>query len=346
LTERLRIGIAGAGNIARAHIGAFKKLSEACEIVALCDTDERRVALLAEEHGIRGRYIEFEAMLLSETLDCIIVCTPTYLHCAQTIAALKFGISVLCEKPMAMDMEECLAMKSAAEDAGRILYIGFNHRFYGKFLTVKELLSTGDFGSITSMVAAIGHGGWKAHYGTWFTDKKLSGGGAFITCGIHLLDMLNWYGFRIESVFATMQRHFLDGNCEDDGMALLKFENGGIGSLHASYAWQHHYAQNMRLNFENTMVDIRDSEIVISRTGQSKPECVAFAETDSFYLQASAFVDAVLGKRAVFVSADDGIASLNIVVAAYQSHKASKWQPVPGRQGDAASSIQSLTQHS
>jgi len=318
--RRLRIGVSGAGHIAQAHIAAFRLHPQICEVVSVCDVDIDRAQSTAARYGIERYHAEYNEMLGSETLDCVVVCTPTYLHCSQTIAALRQGASVLCEKPMAMTVDEAMRMEQAATDAGRVLYIGFNHRFYDKFTKAKEVLTTVDHGRLTSMVAAIGHGGWQNHDGTWFTQQALSGGGAFMTCGIHLIDMLLWYGFKISSVSGMMRRNYLTGDCEDDGLALLNFKDGGIGSLHASYAWRHPYAQHLRMNFERLTMDIRDDDIIITREGQNEAERLECADADSFQSQATAFLAAVQGECPPFVGPQAGIDALRIVLAAYASN--------------------------
>jgi len=220
---------------------------------------------------------------------------------------------------MAMTVEEAVRMEQAAADADRVLYIGFNHRFIDKFTKAKEILKAVECGRLTSMVAAIGHGGWQNHDGTWFTQQALSGGGAFMTCGIHLIDMLLWYGLKVSSVSGIMRRNYLSGNCEDDGLALLNFEDGGIGSLHASYAWRHPYAQHLRMNFERLTMDIRDDDILVTRDDQGETERLECADTDSFQLQADAFLSAARRECEPFVGTQAGIEALRVVLAAYAS---------------------------
>ena len=130
---KLRVGIIGTGGIANAHAGGYKGNLDKCELAAVCDVREDAAKAFAEKHGFAKVWTDYHALLDSDTIDCVSVCTPNFLHAPVSIEALQKGKHALCEKPMATSVADAERMKAEAEKSGKILYIGFNHRFIGNF---------------------------------------------------------------------------------------------------------------------------------------------------------------------------------------------------------------------
>src|SRR5436309_1701249 len=105
----LRVGIIGCGGIAGLHVRGYKE-SEGVEVVACTDLNAERTRSFAEKHEIKNQYPTVGELLEKEKLDAVSVCTPNYAHCEPTIAALRQGVSVLCEKPIAMNSLEAVKM--------------------------------------------------------------------------------------------------------------------------------------------------------------------------------------------------------------------------------------------
>ena len=119
MDRKIRVGIIGCGGIAGAHIGGYKTLTDIAEVVACCDIDGAKAERYANAHGIPAHYVDYKEMFEKENLDAVSVCTWNAAHAPRTIAALNAGKHVLCEKPMAMSVEEALAMQEAAEKNGK-----------------------------------------------------------------------------------------------------------------------------------------------------------------------------------------------------------------------------------
>ena len=111
--SKVRIGLVGAGNIARTHLSAYKKVADA-EIVAICDIDPNNLKMTADEFGIEKRYNSEAEMIAAEKLDAVDVCVWNCNHAKCSIEALNAGLHVLCEKPMATSAEEAVAMRHRA----------------------------------------------------------------------------------------------------------------------------------------------------------------------------------------------------------------------------------------
>ena len=187
--DKLKVGIIGTGGISECHVSGYKEL-ENVEIYAMCDINEERVKEKTEKHGVERVFTDYNEMLDKCELDAVSVCTWNNSHAPISIAALKKGVNVLCEKPMAMNAGEALEMKQAAEDSGKLLMIGFVRRHGNDCAILKDFIEAGDLGDIYYT---------KANYirrngnpGGWFSDKSRSGGGPLIDLGVHVIDLVRY----------------------------------------------------------------------------------------------------------------------------------------------------------
>lgn len=252
MKDQIRVGIIGAGGIARAaHLPGYQALDDV-QVIAVCDVMPERAEAFAQEHGIPKAYDSFEAMLAEEDLDAVSVCTPNYAHKAATVAALEAGMHVLCEKPMAMNLAEAREMAAAAEKAGKVLQIGLNWRFTSEAQVLRRFVESGDFGDIyygeATCLRRRGIPSWGV-----FTQKRLQGGGALIDVGVHALDLTMWlmgnpkpvsvmgatyaaFGKRSDVVnpWGAWDTSVFD--VDDMGVGLIRFENGATLLLRASWA--------------------------------------------------------------------------------------------------------------
>ena len=185
----MKIGIIGVGTIAAFHIEAYQK-NPNVEVYAFCDINEKRLKAMGEKYGVTRLYTDKDEMLKLEELDAVSVCTWNSAHAPCSIAALKAGKHVLCEKPMAMNADEARAMKQAADESGKLLMIGFVRRFGNDCAVVKDFLDNGEFGDLYFAKATYlrRHGA----PGGWFGDKSRSGGGPLIDLGVHVTDLARY----------------------------------------------------------------------------------------------------------------------------------------------------------
>ena len=160
---KLRVGIIGCGMITKVRHAPEYAENGNCEIVAFYDKDETRAKALAEEYGAECCTSVDE--LLALDLDAVSVCVANAQHAEITIRALDAGKHVLCEKPMAVTLDECIAMVEAAERTGKILMIGHNQRYAKAHQKAHELIKEGAIGKVLSFETKFGHGGPEVFYG-------------------------------------------------------------------------------------------------------------------------------------------------------------------------------------
>lgn len=136
----MRIGIIGAGGIAVSrHIPAFKQLGDECVIWGLSDINSERATEVANEHNIPHVFVDYKDMF--KEVDAVCICTPNKFHAEFAVEALKAGVHVLCEKPMAMSKEQGEEMLAAARESGKQLAIAYHYRFMKEAQAAKKMMT-------------------------------------------------------------------------------------------------------------------------------------------------------------------------------------------------------------
>lgn len=187
----LRVGIVGAG-IGVRYAEAFQRLDQV-QVVAICASTPVRAAPAAARLGIEGVYCDLDQMLAGEQVDIVAIATPNDLHHAQTLAALRAGAHVLCDKPLAMDAGQALELLQEADARGRRHIVPFWWRFLPVVARAHELIAAGDFGQPFFATVRYLNCGWGDPLGPmrWQFDRARAGTGALGNVGSHALAVLH-----------------------------------------------------------------------------------------------------------------------------------------------------------
>jgi predicted dehydrogenase len=248
----IKVGIIGGGWPGRAHLKGYQAAG-GFKVAAVADLiPDRRKAMLALCPGAR-EFAEAKELLEDFQIDAVSICLPNDLHAPMTIAALKSGKHVICEKPPALNAKEARQVAAAAGKAGKVVLYSVQRRFGGGELAAKQALDKGYAGEAYHVRAA-----WTRTRGIpigtgWFTDRARSGGGALIDIGVHMLD-LAWHLLgqpKPISVFGLTHQRFAElapreitYNVDDAAFALLRFEAGKSIELATSWAINQPPSQN------------------------------------------------------------------------------------------------------
>ncbi len=341
--EKIKAGIIGTGGISRFHMGGYKQLADFVDVVAVCDIDEAKVKAYAEAYNVPRYYTDYNEMMAKEQLDCVSVTTWNSAHKGATIAALKGGANVLCEKPMAMNAQEAKEMLDTAKETGKLLQIGFVRRFGKDAETLKDYAESGYFGDIYySKVAYLRKDGCP---GGWFGDKEFSGGGPLIDLGVHVIDFARYIAGCPKPVSAygvkynNLGPHRASGgaqswsvesngghpfNVEDFTSAMVKFDNGFTLVLETSF--------NLNLKSDKNSI-----ELFGTKAGASlAPGFEFYTQQDGHYVnltpplpntdfakmfseEIKGFVEASVGLTPCRAPAEDGYVLMKIIDAIYES---------------------------
>jgi len=186
----MKVAIIGCGSIAlRKHIPAFMHNPRA-EIKYFCSAYPGAAAAAAQQFGCGTAVTDYRVVLEDPEIDAVSVCTANQKHSEITIAALRAGKHVLCEKPAARTYREVLAMQKAQHETGRLLCIGVVNRFNANVNRVKTLIGEGELGELYQVYISFRARRSIPGLGGTFTTKAVSGGGVLIDWGVHYLDLV------------------------------------------------------------------------------------------------------------------------------------------------------------
>ena len=219
----IRIGIVGAGAIAKGHANAIRE-NPYCELSCVADINYERAEKMAEEYNALAftDYKDFDCSLI----DAVILNLPHYLHCEATVYFLEKGVHVLCEKPMANTVDECDRMIAAANKSGKHLAIGHVQRYYTAIEEIKKIIESKEYGALT-MITDCRCKDYLKNRPRWFLDKRTAGGGIAMNLGAHSLDrILYTTGLKIEEVRAFTANPISGDNVEINAQILLRLSDG------------------------------------------------------------------------------------------------------------------------
>jgi predicted dehydrogenase len=236
----LGVAVVGAGLVGSRRAACAAAQSR-LEVIA--DLDEARAAELAGRHGVRHT-THWEAAITDANVDIVAVCTSNKFLAPITIAALRAGKHVLCEKPMGRNANEAADIAATARVVDRVLKVGFTLRFHPAIRRARELCAQGDLGPIFFIHAIYGHGGRPGYEKEWRGDADLAGGGELLDQGVHLLDLSRWFLGELEVVAAITPRwHWEVAPLEDNAFIYLRSRGGAVANLHTSWTmWKNRFS--------------------------------------------------------------------------------------------------------
>jgi len=194
-----KIVLLGAGFIASVHMEAWKKVEEA-KVCAFFETNPEKARAFREKYGI-PHYDSFGNLLKNEDVDMVDVCLPTFLHREYVEMSANAGKHVLCEKPIALNVEDAEAMRETCRRNGVKFMVGHVLRFWGEYVKARELVEEGALGKILAVEAFRLSVSPTWSVDSWILKPELSGGAA-LDLHIHDCDYVNWILGNPREVFA------------------------------------------------------------------------------------------------------------------------------------------------
>ena len=241
----IKIGVAGCGKIAQVrHLPEYADRKEVV-IAGVYDLNYERACEVASRYEATA-YKDFQDLLRDPSIDAVSICVANAFHCDMTVEALRAGKHVLCEKPMAITLEQCEKMVQTARETGKFLMIGHNQRLARAHAKARELVQAGEIGSIITFQTNFQHSGpetWTIDSSQiWFFDKKKAAFGAMADLGIHKTDLIQFLtGQRVHEVMAyvgTLDKRDKEGNfigVDDNAVCIYQMDGGCVGIMKASW---------------------------------------------------------------------------------------------------------------
>ncbi len=196
MAKKLKVGVIGTGIIGKSHIRGYAGMSDDVEIVAVADLDEQEAKRVAAEYDVPNVLTDYKKLLKIDEIDSVDVCLPNFLHAPVTIAALKAGKNVYCEKPMARNAEEAQTMYDAAKKTGNMLAIQLSTLFSPAARAAKQIVDDGVLGKVyyvkTSHYRRRGRVYVDGYATPHFVQKDKSGGGALADMAVYHMASMVW----------------------------------------------------------------------------------------------------------------------------------------------------------
>jgi predicted dehydrogenase len=257
----IKIGIVGAGGMARYHYDGFTKAG--AEVIAIADMNGERVREFASPRGIKKMYDTLTLMLDEESgLDAVSIVTPNKFHKPLIIEALEKGKHVFCEKPPALNAEEMNEIRAAAKKSGKKLLFDFNNRARPESQAMRSYIASGKAGRINSAQASWIRRAGIPGFGGWFTTKALSGGGPVIDL-LHMIDLALYFmdypepAFALSSVFYD----FMGNKAFKGPWGIADAENGVTDVESACHAFLT-FKSGQCLTIRNSWAEMNEREVV------------------------------------------------------------------------------------
>ena len=221
----MRTGVVGCG-----LIGSRRAHKAGTDLAWVYDTCAEAGQSLARDCGVPVLKDWRDGL---EEVEAIVVATPNGAAPPIATVALERGLHVLLEKPMGRNLAEALQLAERASSPG-VLKIGFNHRYHPAVSKAHELLA--ELGPVLSMRARYGHGGRPGYEKEWRGNPDLAGGGVLLDQGVHIADLMGWFGGSPATAYAQIRTACWPiAPLEDTAFALLTYESGALAQFHVGW---------------------------------------------------------------------------------------------------------------
>lgn len=228
--RKMRFAIVGCGRISKNHFNSIETHADHIELVAVCDIDSKVLAEHINQYKVPG-YQHLEEMLKAESLDLVVLCTPSGIHPDQAVLAAKHKVHVMTEKPMATRWQDGVRMVRACDEANVRLFVVKQNRRNTTLQLLKRAIAEKRFGKIHMVHLNVFWTRPQEYYdqakwrGTWEFD-----GGAFMNQASHYVDLLDWLIGPVDKVQAMMSTA-RNIEVEDTGVLNLRWRSGALGSM-------------------------------------------------------------------------------------------------------------------
>jgi predicted dehydrogenase len=317
----VRLGIIGTGGISHLHVQQIGEVKNA-QIVAVADPSQENRRHLIKKFNLEqiAEFNHHQDMLEKVSMDAVLICSPHTLHYQQAADSINHGCHVLIEKPMACSVIEAEQLIDLAKKANKVLQVSYQRHFEPAFLYIKEAISSGKIGKLTSITASLYQDWNHLTTGTWRQNPALSGGGMLMDSGSHIVDVLLWTtGLKPLDLESKIENH--QTPVEQDSFTTITFENNVVAGLNIvgnAPCWNETYV----FCGENGAIFYDNGKIVLRPLGKEAivPELPPRTTNSD-----KSFIDAILGLQNVMVP---GEFAKEVVALTERIYKAAGYQPI------------------
>ena len=330
-SRKIRIGLIGAGGIAGAHVAGCRRNPDLVELAAIADPVRENAERRADGTAA-AIYADYRTMLERADLDAVDICLPHVLHRDAVVAAVRAGKHVLVEKPLCLTLDEARDIADAVAETGVTVMCAHNQLFLPAVAKAKELIEVGVLGEVYEVRTTDSffndftpeNMGWRASAAT-------SGGGELIDTGYHpsylLLHLAGGRPTEVGALLATHRLRFMEG--EDSAQLLVRFDNGVVGSLTTSWAYQAP-GSTERFSVAGELGSLHSDGVRLSYRLRGQDEVtMEFEPVHEFAAEVEHFARSLLAHRRPLHTHVEGTQVLGMILAAYESARSRTIADVP-----------------
>lgn len=328
--KRVKTGIIGLGRLGMLHATDTMFRLPNSELIAACSVVESE-RQTAASWGVKHIYENFDSMIANPEIEAVIIVSPSGMHAQQIISALRAGKHVFSEKPMGLNVEECLEVEREVEKHPELVFqLGFMRRYDPSYAAAKQKIESGAIGR-PIIIKATSLDPLSAIEG--FLKFAPTSGGQFLDMAVHDIDLSMWYfGKEVTSIYATgdayMYPEVLQYQDGDNAVAVLNFEGGEVAILHAGRTAPNGYqVETEIIGTEATLrisaVPNRDRIEIYNGQGVLV-ECVqGFQErfAQAFLMEKEDFFSCIIESKKSKCGAKDGTRTTRVAFAATQAYR-------------------------
>jgi len=324
--KTIKIALIGAGYIANYHARGLQALPDV-EIVAVAGLPIEAANAFAEKYHIKEATADASTLFDREDIDAAVIGTPNKFHAPFAIGFLNNGKDVFIEKPMALNPEEGLLIKKAAEANNRLVMVGHMWWFDTDINFVKDTVDSGQLGKIVKTKGYGIHENWGP--AGWFSQKELAGGGALADMGVHAIDTVRYIlgDPKPTKVYAKIGTHYGNYDVDDSDIVLISWNNGTESIIESGW-WQPHmdgpeaaagvYGTRGYANLFPTFLKYKVGGIP-GKFEAKLPEKKEHCDQSMYSRQMEHFIECIRSRKQPVPGFKEGQIILEIVDAAYKS---------------------------
>jgi predicted dehydrogenase len=333
----LKVGIAGYGVVGKRRKECVDRHPD-LKLIAVCDRAISRDVVGDDDIN----YYQSYQTLLSEDLDVLIVCLTNEIASEVTIAGLKKGLHVFCEKPPGRNLEDiCKVIDVEKIFPDLKLMYGFNHRYHDSVVEALRIIQSNELGKVINLRGVYG----KAQLITfnqpdWRTKREIAGGGVLLDQGIHMVDLMRLFAGEFNQIHSFIENSHWNYDVEDNAYALMRTESGKVAMLNSSATqWRHRF--HLDINLEKGSLILggiisgsksygAETLTVVSANpendrGNPKEVTTMYNTDPSWHAEIDEFSDCILNNRKITSgTSDDALQTMKLVYKIYYADK--KWQ--------------------
>jgi len=313
----LKAGLIGIGSMGRGHLDNYVRLineKSDIKLVAICDIRPEKFQNSKGTLNIKGvgdsnydfsqfnTYTDMDEMLEKEELDLVSIALPTFLHCEATVKCLNKGINVFCEKPMALNPEQCQLMIDTAKKNNKKLMIGQVLRFWGEYEYLRNAVKSGEFGKPVAGYFFRGGSTPSESWNQWII-KKECGGGAIYDQHVHDVDIIQ-HIFGKPKAVSTIAQKLIESSSYDTVSTNYFYDGMVINSQNDWTIAGTPFMHSFRVNFTGGTIIMDETGFKVAKTGEEfrTPE---FCTENGYYKEIVYFADCIMNNKENTINAPE-----------------------------------------